>query len=434
MDSPRAEAQFLRTLAAIRTRCAQVHDLAEKGALQYFDYYPARRDAVIAFCASIMQRDFANAFDTIPPHGRWRHLDAGLPRIAPLLQSWAASGVSIAEQCKRLLDLFLVSVLLDAGAGNDWTYTEPGTGRTFSRSEGLGVASLHMFCAGLFSGSAEQPCRVDAQGLARITTDKVAEAMQVTEANPMVGLDGRTELLVRLSAALASNPQFFGEDARPGNMLDFLETQSTLSGPTRHIPITALWTVLIDGLSPIWPSRHTLDGIALGDVWPCPALALAHPEDECASESYVPFHKLSGWIAYSLVEPIQKLMGWTVDGVEDLTGLPEYRNGGLLIDFSMLRLRPNVLDAQCFPQGTRNGIPRLPPSHPAVVEWRAMTVIELDRIADGLRRRFKLDAQTLTLAQVLESATWKGGREIARTMRPETGGPPIDIISDGTVF
>lgn len=57
-----------------------------------------------------------------------------------------------------------------------------------------------------------------------------------------------------------------------------------------------------------------------------------------------------------------------------------------------------------------------------------------DRIADGLRRQFNLDKHTLTLAQVLESATWKGGREIARTMRPETGGPPIDIISDGTVF
>lgn len=41
---------------------------------------------------------------------------------------------------------------------------------------------------------------------------------------------------------------------------------------------------------------------------------------------------------------------------------------------------------------------------------------------------------SLTLAQILESATWKGGREIARQKRPETGGPPIEIESDGTVF
>lgn len=78
-----------------------------------------------------------------------------------MLETWSTAGVATTEQCKRLLDLFLVSVLLDAGAGNDWTYTEPGTGRTFARSEGLGVASFHMFRAGMFSGSVEQPCRVD---------------------------------------------------------------------------------------------------------------------------------------------------------------------------------------------------------------------------------------------------------------------------------
>ncbi|KAH0831033.1 hypothetical protein J3R83DRAFT_13535 [Lanmaoa asiatica] len=421
LDSPHAQAMFLRTLPAIRARCAQVHDLAKKGALQYFDYDPGRLDAVIEFCASIME---------IPPHGRWRHLDAGRPRIAPLIQSWDVAGVDTIEQCKRLLDLFLVSVLLDAGAGNDWTYTEPGAaGHTFVRSEGLGVASLHMFAAGLFSGSVSQPYRVDAQGLARINVDKVAEAMQVSTANPMVGLQGRTSLLVHLSTALTSNPQIFGQDARPGNLLDFLVGQSKLEGSMRRVHITALWTVLIEGLSPIWPSRLTLDDIPLGDVWPCPALRQL---GQAESDSFVPFHKLTGWITYSLIEPIQKLLGWSFDGVEDMTGLPEYRNGGLLVDFGVLTLRPGMLLSEYVPDGS--AILRLPPSHPAVVEWRAMTVIELDRIADGLRRKYNLSRETLTLAQVLESATWKGGREIARKLRPATGGPPIDIISDGTVF
>lgn len=98
--------------------------------------------------------------------------------------------------------------------------------------------------------------------------------------------------------------------------------------------IAALWSVLIDGLSPIWPSRLTLDGLPLGDVWPCPALALSlsrgQPGGQSESESedaLVPFHKLTGWISYSLIEPIQKLLGWTFDGMEDMTGLPEYRNG-----------------------------------------------------------------------------------------------------------
>jgi hypothetical protein len=57
-----------------------------------------------------------------------------------------------------------------------------------------------------------------------------------------------------------------------------------------------------------------------------------------------------------------------------------------------------------------------------------------DRIAEGIRRKLNMSAEELTLAQVLESATWKGGREIAKQLRPSTGGPPIEIESDGTVF
>jgi len=116
-----------------------------------------------------------------------------------------------------------------------------------------------------------------------------------------------------------------------------------------------------------------------------------------------------------------------------MTGLPEYRNGGLLLDLGVLSLRADVIPRSFYPEAT-SIIPKLPPAHPAIVEWRAMTVIELDRIAEGIRKKFGLAANQLTLAQVLESATWKGGREIAKTKRPETGGPPIEIESDGTVF
>ena len=57
-----------------------------------------------------------------------------------------------------------------------------------------------------------------------------------------------------------------------------------------------------------------------------------------------------------------------------------------------------------------------------------------DRLADAIRSRLNLTPQQLNLAQVLESATWKGGREIAKKLRPESGGPPLDLESDGTVF
>jgi len=144
----------------------------------------------------------------------------------------------------------------------------------------------------------------------------------------------------------------------------------------------------------------------------------------------VPFHKLTGWLTYSLIEPIEKVLGWKFEGLEDMTGLPEYRNGGLLVDTGVLSLKPGTIATSFFPDAA-SPIPQLPPSHPAIIEWRAMTVIELDRIADLIRKK---TGHNLTLAQVLESATWKGGRELAKQKRPATSGPPIEILSDGTVF
>ncbi|OCH90827.1 DUF1688-domain-containing protein [Obba rivulosa] len=425
-------AAYLRTLPAIRERCGRVHALATEGKLEYFEYDPAKEEDVAAFCIDIIKRDFGTNYTSIPPHGRWRHLDAGRPRVEPLIAKWkaAASPPDTKETCKRLIDLFLVSVLLDAGAGNTWTYHEKESGQNFMRSEGLGVASINMFEEGFFSGDSANPYQVDAEGLARITPERTAAAMQVSESNPMVGIEGRTSLLQNLSSALKANPTFFGPDARPGNMLDFLESESTTSGPTRVMHIFSLWKVLIEGLAPIWPARLTLAGVPLGDVWPCNAL---QPAARAEGDALVPFHKLTGWITYSLVEPIETVLGWSVEGREHMTGLPEYRNGGLLVDFGVLKLRPGAIPASFYPDPS-SGIPKLPPSHPAVVEWRAMTVIELDRIADTIRRKLGLTAQQLSLAQVLESATWKGGREIAKQKRPATGGPPIDIQSDGTVF
>jgi len=169
------------------------------------------------------------------------------------------------------------------------------------------------------------------------------------------------------------------------------------------VPLAALWHVLVSGLTPIWPKdRTTLNDVPLGDVWPCDAIkTYAHAPIE--GDELVPFHKLTGWTTYSLVEPIEKLLGWRFDGIEDMTGLPEYRNGasiawlascavslnslfsfiflgdfegGLLVDLGVLTLKPSTIAAAYYPSAN-SPIPRLPPSHPAIIEWRAMTVIEL---------------------------------------------------------
>ncbi|CAA7270085.1 unnamed protein product [Cyclocybe aegerita] len=424
-------AAYLRTLPAIRERCGRVHQLAKEGKLEYFEYHPEKEIDVANFCIEIMKRDYGSDFVNISPHGRWRHLDAGIERVRPMIAKWAThptNAPDLKEQARRLIDLFLVSVLLDAGAGNAWKYVEEASGLTFSRSEGLGVASVHMFESGLFSSDPGQPCRVDAAGLETITAEKTARAMQVSESNPMVGIEGRSSLLFNLSKALRASPEFFGKVGRPGNLIDFLETESKLEGTELQVPISALWQALIDGLNPIWPSRLSLGGVSLGDVWPCPALGASVP-DAKEGDDLVPFHKLTGWMTYSLVEVLEKILGWKVKGIEHMTGLPEYRNGGLLVDLGVLTLKPEAL-----PKDPKSGLPHAVPSHPAIVEWRAMTVMELDRIADLIRTQLGLSASQLTLAQVLEGATWKGGREIAKLKRPETSGPPIEIESDGTVF
>ncbi|KAF8627139.1 hypothetical protein AX17_006356 [Amanita inopinata Kibby_2008] len=426
MNANTKTADYLRTLPAIRERCSRVFELAQAGKLQYFTYNPEKEKDVTAFCLELLKRDYGSDLTTIKPHGRWRHLDSGFPRVEPLLQKW--SDVDVKERARRLIDLTVVSVLLDAGAGNVWKYAEAASGRVFSRSEGLGVASVHMFEAGLFSGNPAQPYQADAKGLSAITLEKVANSMQVDESNPMTGVEGRTNLLRNLGMALNANPEYFGPSARPGYIIDYLESKSRYEDGMTVVPVVALWTALIDGLNPIWPSRIVLQGKSLGDVWPCPALGQTSP-DQKDGDDLVPFHKLTQWVAYSMIEVLEKTLSWRLEGKEAMTGLPEYRNGGLLIDFDVITLKPNSL-----PVDGVTGIPRAQPSHPAIVEWRALTVIGLDRIASAIRQSLGLTTVQLTLAQVLEGATWKGGREIAKVRRPATGGPPIEIDSDGTVF
>lgn len=163
--------------------------------------------------------------------------------------------------------------------------------------------------------------------------------------------------------------------------IDYLKLQSLpldSSDFKARVDVSSLWTVLIEGLAPIWPrSRTEIEGNSLGDVWSCSTLK-NNPSGKNQNDverelaSLVPFHKLSQWLAYSLIEPLEKILKWKIDGLEFLTGLPEYRNGGLLVDFGVLNLRSGSIGN--FPS---DQILKLPPSHPAIIEWRAMTVIEL---------------------------------------------------------
>lgn len=149
-----------------------------------------------------------------------------------------------------------------------------------------------------------------AKGLSRISVEDIKRAMQVSDTNPMVGIEGRAQLLVRLGHVLTSEEgsKYFAASEsdegpafpRPGNMVDYIRahpsatiTPSPSSLPV-SVPLETLWEVLIHGLGGIWPaSRTRLQGIALGDVWPSDSLRKTVSSD---AEALVAFHKLTQWL------------------------------------------------------------------------------------------------------------------------------------------
>ena len=376
---------YLRTPAAIRERAEKMLTYVEDGRSAWFAFDGDGLEAAVQATLAVTRQRFPNPSD-IPFHSRWRHFEAGgRDRWAVLAER--LNGLPKEEVARRRMDLAVVSVLLDAGAGPAWSYREPGTGETYARSEGLGVASFHMFANGAFSRDSKgDPLRVDAERLAALTPADIAMGFQVRAHNSLTGLEGRAELLRKLG----------GVDLdRPGALFDIVATGS-------DVRAASILAAVLDRLSPIWP-------LPMGDVWPHPAIGL------------VPFHKLSQWLSYSLVEPLEGA-GLKVVELDQLTGLPEYRNGGLLVDAGALRPKQRALLEKTFAVGDE-----------AIVEWRALTVALLDRIAQHVRVHLGLDAARLPLVKVLEAGTWFAGRRLAAERRPG-GGPPITVASDGTVF
>ena len=412
----------LRLPATIRLRCGAITEAVAAERSSFFRLDRSHLPAAAERVAGLTLQRFPTL--DIPFHSRWRHFEAGgVNRKAEL--DGLLAGCSAAEVGRTQFDLTVVSVLLDAGAGPDWRYQEslpggePGQAHArFSRSEGLGVASFRGFLAGAFSANAEVPCRVDGAALQRLDASALRAVFQASPGNPMVGLEGRAGLLVRLGAALADEARQRGGEARPGLLFDRL----TAGGRTVVRAAEVLAEVL-RVLAPIWRSGSVVQGVPAGDVWPHRFAGHAGPGGavDDATPGYVPFHKLSQWLTYSLLEPLQ-WAGITVTGLDALTGLPEYRNGGLLLDTGVLQPRHAALLAR-----------RWTPADEFVVEWRALTVTLLDELAVLVRQRLGKTAEQLPLACVLEGGTWAAGRQIAAELRPG-GGPPLQIDSDGTVF
>jgi hypothetical protein len=403
----------LLSAAAVRERAQLMLEAGLADRLAHFRIDLDRLDAAADLTVAVTRAAYPSL--DIPFHSRWRHFVIdGVDRWAALAAT--AAWPDAAARARAEFDLAVVSVLLDAGAGPTWRYRDASTGRDIGRSEGLALASLAMFADGLFSESPRDPLRVDAPRLWELTDASLVNGFQAGPSNPLTGIAGRADLLRRLGRTTAAVSSVFARagEPRPGGLFDHLA--SLADGAGGRVAAATILAELLRHLGPVWPSRVVLGGIALGDCWHHPAIA---PDD--AAAGLVPLHKLAQWLAYSLIEPLRRA-SITVTDLNGLTGLAEYRNGGLFIDTGVLALRDGAAARG------RHSV-----DSPLVVEWRALTVALIDRLAPLVRRRLGRDAEALPLAKILQGGTWAAGRAIAQRLRAD-GSPPVQVVSDGTVF
>jgi hypothetical protein len=416
MQDDTAAALSLLNAAAVRTRAKRMLALGLDDKLPNFRVDLGRLDDAADLVAAATRKNYPSL--DVPFHSRWRHFTPdGHDRYQLLLKDFAGNRLA---QARMAFDLAIVSVLLDAGAGPQWRYRESTTGEEFARSEGLALASFAMFSRGDFSSGAgnasdtSDRLRADGSALEKLSTDALRQGFQVTQRNPLVGIEGRVELLRALGKLTLARPEVFARNdlPRPGGFFDHLAAKA--EGGSIAAPL--ILSELLQRFGPIWPSRLTLGGVPLGDCWRHPSMVTAD-----ATSELVPLHKLSQWLAYSLIEPLQQA-GFTVTDIDGLTGLAEYRNGGLFVDGGVLVLRDSEDGARAHQVDSA-----------LVVEWRALTVAMLDRLALTVRAKLDKNAAALPLAKILQGGTWVAGRELAFARRPD-GSPPIKVISDGTVF
>ncbi len=401
----------LLTAAAVRERAHLILDAGLADRLEYFRVDLHRLGQAAEFTVAITREAYPSL--EIPFHSRWRHFAIdGDDRWITV--AGAAPWPCVAARARAEFDLAIISVLLDAGAGATWRYRDAVTGRNIGRSEGLALASLAMFSGGLFSAKLSDKLRVDATKLAGLTSAALGVSLQAGPDNPLLGIEGRRDLLRRLGGAVLGAPSIFArnDDPRPGGLFDHLASLAS-SG---QISAATVLTEVLRHLGPIWPGRTVLGGVPLGDCWRHPAITTGD-----ATDQLMPLHKLSQWLTYSLIEPMERA-GIAVTEIDGLTGLAEYRNGGLLIDTGALALRDQAYVERQHEVGST-----------LVVEWRALTVALLDRLAALVRRRLGRDVSQLPLPKILQGGTWAAGRSIARRLRAN-GSPPLQVNSDGTVF
>jgi hypothetical protein len=358
---------LLRRPPTLRARCAAVTQAVTDGLSPHFKLDRRRLDETADFVATVMQERHPDG--RVPAHGAWRHLQAGgVDRIAEF--DALLAGRPAAEQARARFDLAMLGVLLDAGAGPQWRYTEnanagdlpalalpaqrrrtedlfalldqvaatpvagsagarPLTAQAadatdtppadatperanegvYTESEGLAVASFRAFVGGAFSAATDDPLRADAATLRHVDSAALRAVFQVTPNNPLTGLDGRAGTLARLGEALQAEADRGGGQARPGLLYDRI----TVGGTRPEVDAAELLGSALRLLAPVWRTGILVSGVPAGDVWPHrwagAGLGEAPGSDELIDRTtpgWVPFHMAGQWLVYTLVEPLSR--------------------------------------------------------------------------------------------------------------------------------
>lgn len=378
------EYDYLLSVEAVQDCAEKIFQLTQQNKT-HFHLHLEKLPMIAERVIDLIQQNYPDG--NIPLHSRWRHFEINGEDRSRILNK--LTGLL---QAKARIDLTVISVLLDAGAGKHWKYRDS-QGMILYRSEGLAIASLELFLSGFFSSNPDQPWRVDSRALQQMTLQQLEKGLQVNRDNPILGLQGRWELLQKLGQL----------EGRPAALYENLYHHFG-----SEIAASDFVKVILRQFNSIWPG-NTINGYALGDAW------------EYSELGWVPFHKLSLWLAFSLIEPLQ-IAGITITNLEKLPGLAEYRNGGLFIDGGVLTLKDPSL-AQKIHQ----------PGDAVIIEWRALTIALLARLASLIREKLNRDEKSLSLVHILQGGTWQAGRDLAR-QRDLDMEPPIKYHSTGTIF
>lgn len=339
-------------LQSVRTSCDLLLPYATANKLKHFIYDEDNLHKTADYVTEVMRSNYPDL--NIPYHSRLRHFPIEYKNL----------------DLESQIELVVISVLLDAGSGADWKYSDAITNQIYTKSEGLGVASYRMYTKYRFP-----------------TAEQFMECFQISETNKLLGWQDRHAMLLRLKNS---------ENGK--SPLDQI-TNFFLPGQAESV-------VSIEAI--FYKLKMSLRDVLADDV------AIYKGYDMF-------FYKLLQWLCYSLWEVLETF-GYKITDTDMLTGLPEYRNGGLLIDMGVLTPRDNSMYA------IQHEI-----TSEFIVEWRALTVVLLDQIAMLIRHRLNKTHAELPLSKILQGGTWYAGRKIAVELRGN-GEPPFKIISNGTVF